>query len=255
MFERFTDSARRVVVLAQEEARMLGHRHVGSEHLLLGLLHEQGGIAARALQDAGIAVEAARDQIGELVGRGEKPLSGHIPFTPRAKKILELSLREALEQKARYIGTEHLLLALMRDTDGPGAQVVERLGGSLPALRQRVLEMVRDAAPESSAAGEWEGGPEAGLRRLLLPRGQGEFGHEPLVRPETIVEFRGRLTSFVRRLENIERQLGIAAAQNAPGGLSGLLMSVDRHLGNLERHFGLSGEVPGPADEPPAAAD
>ncbi len=147
MFERFTEQSRRVVVLAQEEARMLGHNHIGSEHLLLGLLHEQGTIAADVLASAGITVEAARSQVEELAGPGDKLRpSGHIPFTQRAKKILELSLREALEQRKTYIGTEHILLALMRDADGTGARVLERLGGSLPALRQQVLEASEEAA-------------------------------------------------------------------------------------------------------------
>ncbi|HET6190504.1 MAG TPA: Clp protease N-terminal domain-containing protein, partial [Trebonia sp.] len=112
MFERFTEQSRRVVVLAQEESRMLRHNHIGSEHLLLGMLHEQGGTATDVLASAGITIEAARSQVGELAGPGDKLPSGHIPFTQRAKKILELSLREALEQAKSYIGTEHILLAL-----------------------------------------------------------------------------------------------------------------------------------------------
>ena len=147
MFERFTEQSRRVVVLAQEEARMLGHNHIGSEHLLLGLLHEQGGTAADVLASAGITVEAARAQVEEIAVPRDKSPTGHIPFTQRAKKILELSLREALEQRKSYIGTEHILLALMRDSDGMGARVLERLGGSLPALRQQVIDKVAEAAP------------------------------------------------------------------------------------------------------------
>ena len=118
MFERFTDRARRVVVLAQEEARMLNHNYIGTEHILLGLIHEGEGVAAKALESLGISLEAVRQQVEEIIGQGQQAPSGHIPFTPRAKKVLELSLREALQLGHNYIGTEHILLGLIREGDG-----------------------------------------------------------------------------------------------------------------------------------------
>src|ERR1035438_636575 len=118
MFERFTDRARRVVVLAQEEARMLNHNYIGTEHLLLGLIHEGEGVAAKVLESMGISLEAVRQQVEEIVGRGKDAPSGHIPFTPRAKKVLELSLREAQILGHNYIGTEHILLGLIREGEG-----------------------------------------------------------------------------------------------------------------------------------------
>jgi ATP-dependent Clp protease ATP-binding subunit ClpA len=237
MFERFTEQSRRAVVLAQEESRMLGHNHIGSEHLLLGLLHEQSGMAADVLGSAGITVEAARSQVEELVGHGDKSPSGHIPFTQRAKKILELSLREALEQKKSYIGTEHILLALMRDADGMGARVVERLGGSLPALRQRVLEAVEAAAPDPAAEREAEHEMWAADWR----RAQA-YAREARVSPQTVGGFRQLLTPIDRRLANIERHLGIAADEADVPGFRGLLLSVDRHLANIERHLGIAAD-------------
>jgi ATP-dependent Clp protease ATP-binding subunit ClpA len=142
MFERFTDRARRVVVLAQEEARLLTHNYVGTEHLLLGLLHEGEGIAATALESLGISLEAARTQVDEIIGSGQRPSPGQLPFTPRAKKVLELSLREEKRLKHNYIGTEHLLLALVREGTGVGAQVLVRLGADLPRVREQVLALL-----------------------------------------------------------------------------------------------------------------
>ena len=121
MFERFTDRARRVVVLAQEEARLLNHDYIGTEHILLGLVHEEQGVAARALTELGISLEAVRDEVRQTIGQGDSPPTGHIPFTPRAKKVLELSLREALALGHNYIGTEHILLGLLREGQGVGA--------------------------------------------------------------------------------------------------------------------------------------
>jgi ATP-dependent Clp protease ATP-binding subunit ClpC len=236
MFERFTEQSRRVVVLAQEEARMLGHNHIGSEHLLLGLLHEQGTIAADVLASAGITVEAARSQVEELAGPGDKSLpSGHIPFTQRAKKILELSLREALEQRKTYIGTEHILLALMRDADGTGARVLERLGGSLPALREQVLEASEEAAagPATTTVIPAEEMWTADWRHA-----QG-FAREPRFPPPAAL-VRQVLTPIDRRLASIERHLGIAADEETAPGFRGLVMSVNQHLAAIERHLGIA---------------
>src|SRR5215470_324293 len=142
MFERFTDRARRVVVLAQEEARLLNHNYIGTEHLLLGLLRtDHGGVAARALESLGVTLDAAREQVREIIGEGQQAQQGHIPFTPRAKKVLELSLREARSLGDDHIGTEHLLLGLLAEADGVGAQIVARLGASPRAVRDKVMEL------------------------------------------------------------------------------------------------------------------
>ena len=138
MFERFTDRARRVVVLAQEEARMLNHNYIGTEHILLGLIHEGEGVAAKSLESLGISLEGVRSQVEEIIGQGQQAPSGHIPFTPRAKKVLELSLREALQLGHNYIGTEHILLGLIREGEGVAAQVLVKLGAELTRVRQQV---------------------------------------------------------------------------------------------------------------------
>ena len=152
MFERFTDRARRVVVLAQDEARMLNHNYIGTEHILLGLLHEGEGVAAKALESLGIAAKAleslgisldtVRQQVEEIIGQGQQAPSGHIPFTPRAKKVLELSLRESLQLGHNYIGTEHILLGLIREGDGVAAQVLVRLGADRNRVRQQVIQLL-----------------------------------------------------------------------------------------------------------------
>ena len=142
MFERFTDRARRVVVLAQEEARFLNHNHIGTEHILLGLVHENEGVAAQVLESLNIRLDAVRREVEGLVGRGESPPSEHIPFTPGAKKVLELSLREAIQLGHNYIGTEHILLGLLREGEGMGCQVLVKLGANLPTVRARVLQLV-----------------------------------------------------------------------------------------------------------------
>jgi len=142
MFERFTDRARRVVVLAQEEARHLNHNYIGTEHILLGLIHEGEGVAAQALETLDISLEAVRGEVTEIVGRGAEQPSGHIPFTPRAKKVLELSLREALGLGHNYIGTEHILLGLIREGQGVAAQVLVKLGASHDRVRQAVIQLL-----------------------------------------------------------------------------------------------------------------
>jgi ATP-dependent Clp protease ATP-binding subunit ClpC len=142
MFDRFTDRARRVVVLAQEEARLLNHNYIGTEHILLGLIHEGEGIAAKALESLDITLDSVRTQVQETIGQGQSAPSGHIPFTPRAKKVLELSLREALQLGHNYIGTEHILLGLIREGEGVAAQVLAKLGADLPKVRQTVIQLV-----------------------------------------------------------------------------------------------------------------
>jgi hypothetical protein len=157
MFERFTDRARRVVVLAQEEARLLNHNYIGTEHLLLGLIHEGQGVAARALESLDVSLEAVRARVEEIIGQGQSAPTGHIPFTPRVKKVLELSLREALQLGHNYIGTEHILLGLIREGEGVAAQVLAELGAGLDRVRQQVVQLLSGypggVPPEQPAAG------------------------------------------------------------------------------------------------------
>ncbi|MFJ6678267.1 ATP-dependent Clp protease ATP-binding subunit [Microbacterium sp. NPDC091382] len=159
MFERFTDRARRVVVLAQEEAKMLNHNYIGTEHILLGLIHEGEGVAAKALESLGISLDAVREQVQDIIGQGQQQPTGHIPFTPRAKKVLELSLREALQLGHNYIGTEHILLGLIREGEGVAAQVLVKLGADLNKVRQQVIQLLsgyqgKEPAGVSAGAGE-----------------------------------------------------------------------------------------------------
>ena len=189
MFERFTDRARRVVVLAQEEARMLNHNYIGTEHILLGLIHEGEGVAAKALESLGISLEAVRQQVEEIIGQGQQAPSGHIPFTPRAKKVLELSLREALQLGHNYIGTEHILLGLIREGEGVAAQVLVKLGADLNRVRQQVIQLlhgyqgkepaavrraVRGRAVDLTCPGPVRPQPDPGRAR-----GQARPGHRP----------------------------------------------------------------------------
>jgi len=196
MFERFTDRARRVVVLAQDEARLLNHNYIGTEHLLLGLLTEGHGIAARALEGLGVDLAEVRRRVEEIIGRGEHPQAGHIPFTPRAKKVLELSLREALDLGHDYIGTEHILLALAREGEGVAAQVLTALGAGEEQIRAKVIQTLTRAEPRP--------GPRSGEARF--------FGASPQLR-EVIT----RLRAIENRLAAIERQLGVPPVERTAG--------------------------------------
>ncbi|MEJ6511737.1 MAG: ATP-dependent Clp protease ATP-binding subunit [Acidimicrobiales bacterium] len=162
VFERFTDRARRVVVLAQEEARLLNHNYIGTEHILLGLIHEGEGVAAKALESLGISLEAVRSQVEEIIGQGGSSPSGHIPFTPRAKKVLELSLREALQLGHNYIGTEHILLGLIREGEGVAAQVLVKLGADLSRVRQQVIQLLSGYSGPGPQQGEKAGATSGG---------------------------------------------------------------------------------------------
>jgi Clp amino terminal domain, pathogenicity island component len=159
VFERFTDSARRVVVLAQEEARLLSHNYIGTEHLLLGLIREPESVAAQALRSLDVSLESARSQVEQMIGRGGEVQAGHIPFTPRAKKVLELSLREALALGHDYIGTEHILLGIIREARGVGAQVLANLGADLSRARQAVIDLLAgrtsDVLVAASGPAQW----------------------------------------------------------------------------------------------------
>jgi Clp amino terminal domain, pathogenicity island component len=196
MFERFTDRARRVVVLAQEEARHLNHSHIGTEHILLGLINEKEGVAAIALTELGISLEGVRTEVVEIVGRGDEAPAPHIPFTPRAKKVLELSLREAMALGHNYIGTEHILLGLIREGEGVGAQVLVKVGASLDQVRQQVVQILAGttAAAEQVAAGYPRVAQEAVTS--MVAGGPGAFQTEPaeLVRVVPLARevFRGR---------------------------------------------------------------
>lgn len=158
IFERFTDRARRVTVLAQEEARLLGHNYIGTEHILLGLIHEGEGVAAKALESLKVNLPQTRAMIEEIVGQGGQKPSGHIPFTPRAKKVLELSLREALQLGHNYIGTEHILLGLIREGEGVAAQVLVKLGADLSRVRQQVIAVLAGYAGATAIAHDYAEG-------------------------------------------------------------------------------------------------
>ena len=196
MFERFTNQSRRVVVLAQEEARMLDHNYIGTEHLLLGLLHEGRGSAARALEAMDVTLQAVRDQVIEIIGRGQAQRSGHIPFTPRAKKSLELSLREALQLGDGYIGTGHLLLGLIHQGDNVAVKILGSLGADLKDLRARVTEELR-------------GNPEEGQN---VPPAERE---RQQLKVYLRGEVKGLLDTIDDRLSAIERRLGITRPVSA----------------------------------------
>ncbi len=199
MFERFTDRARRVVVLAQEEARMLNHNYIGTEHILLGLIHEGEGVAAKALESLGISLEAVRQQVEEIIGQGQQAPSGHIPFTPRAKKVLELSLREALQLGHNYIGTEHILLGLIREGEGVAAQVLVKLGADLNRVRQQVIQLLSgyQGKEPQQAGGPAEGTPSTSLVLDQFGRNLTQAARE------------GKLDPVIGREKEIERVMQV----------------------------------------------
>ncbi len=185
MLERFTDQARRVVDLAQEEARRLNHGYIGTEHILLGLIHEGEGVAAKALELLGISLDAVREQVEEIIGQGQQVPSGPIPFTPRAKKVLELSLRESQKLGHNYIGTEHILLGLLREGHGVAAQVLEKLGANLDRVRHLVIQLVHGHLAKEPL---WTGA--VARERRLLPG------------------IPARLEAVEQRVATIEQQMG-----------------------------------------------
>jgi ATP-dependent Clp protease ATP-binding subunit ClpC len=197
MFERFTDRARRVVVLAQEEARMLNHNYIGTEHILLGLIHEGEGVAAKALESLGISLEAVRSQVEEIIGQGQAAPTGHIPFTPRAKKVLELSLREALQLGHNYIGTEHILLGLIREGEGVAAQVLQKLGADLNRVRQQVIQLL---SGYTGGKGEGQPGEQAPQGSMVLD----QFG-----RNLTQAARESKLDPVIGREKEIERVMQV----------------------------------------------
>jgi ATP-dependent Clp protease ATP-binding subunit ClpC len=197
MFERFTDRARRVVVLAQEEARMLNHNYIGTEHILLGLIHEGEGVAAKALESLGISLDAVRQQVEEIIGQGQQAPSGHIPFTPRAKKVLELSLREALQLGHNYIGTEHILLGLIREGEGVAAQVLVKLGADLNKVRQQVIQLLNGYQSKEPAGATAESAPSTSLVLDQFGRNLTQSARE------------GKLDPVIGREKEIERLMQV----------------------------------------------
>ena len=224
MFERFTDRARNVVVLAQEEARLLKHNYIGTEHILLGLVRESEGIAAQALQALGIGLEAVREQVQEIIGTGQHAPSGTIPFTPRAKKVLEFSLREAMQLGDSYIGTEHILLGLIREGEGVAAQVLIKLDGNLNKVRQQVIRMkaatpTTEEMPAAVAGPAESTGPAESARRVASAGRAESASQGGRINPAEsasltakLTEALSRLDSISDRLTGIERALGIGTA-------------------------------------------
>ncbi len=211
MFERFTDRARRVVVLAQEEARLLNHNYIGTEHILLGLIHEGEGVAAKALESLGISLEAVRQQVEEIIGQGGSSPSGHIPFTPRAKKVLELSLREALQLGHNYIGTEHILLGLIREGEGVAAQVLVKLGADLSRVRQQVIQLLSGYQGTGGPAGEKAGATSGSGSSSEQPTGSlvlDQFGRNltQLAREKKLDPVIGRAREMERVMQVLSRR-------------------------------------------------
>ena len=206
MFERFTDRARRVVVLAQEEAKMLNHNYIGTEHILLGLIHEGEGVAAKALESLNISLESVREQVQEIIGQGQQQPTGHIPFTPRAKKVLELSLREALQLGHNYIGTEHILLGLIREGEGVAAQVLVKLGADLNRVRQQVIQLLSgfQGKEQVSAGVKEDSGSAQGGSQVL-----DQFG-----RNLTQAAREGKLDPVIGREKEIERVMQILSRRS-----------------------------------------
>ena len=209
MFERFSDGARRAIVLAQDEARRLNHDYIGTEHILLGLLDDGESVAARALQTLGIIPETVREQVEEIIGRGKKVPSGNIPFTPRAKKVLELSLREAMHFHHDYIGPEHILLGLLREGEGVAVQALVRLGVDVKRARQQVVLLVAQEG-EAGSAPQGEGEAEEGARL-------------------------GRAEEGARRRTAVGREFWISEIQDALAKITDRLTAIERHLGMTGR--------------------
>jgi len=219
-FHRFTDRARRVVVLAQDEARRLDHNYVGTEHILLGLLAESGGVAAKSLQTLGISLQAVRQQVEQIIGRGQRKPSRHIPLTPRAKKVLELSLREALRLGHNYIGTEHILLGLIREGGGVAAQVLTRLGAEHDRVRAAILQLLAGhqsgrSEPAPPALPDYDEKITAARQQKDAALDAGDLDRAAALREEE----RRLLEEQARRLEEWSSGVDVAALAQEVGQL------------------------------------
>jgi ATP-dependent Clp protease ATP-binding subunit ClpA len=231
MFERFTDRARRVVVLAQEEARMLNHNYIGTEHILLGLIHEGEGVAAKALEALGVSLTEVRTLVEEIIGQGQAAPTGHIPFTPRAKKVLELSLRESLQLGHNYIGTEHILLGLVREGEGVAAQVLVKLGANLDRVRQQVLGVLGEEGVLETPPGKrfLERLTDPALAVLAIARDSArDLGHDAIEPADLLLalittddpQVKQLVASWGIDLEAVRQRIGELAAEEerAEGG-------------------------------------
>ena len=236
MFERFTDRARRVVVLAQEEARRLNHNYIGTEHILLGLIQEGEGHAAKALEELSINIDSVRSEVVEIIGEGQQSPSGHIPFTPRAKKVLELSLREALQLGHNYIGTEHILLGLIREGEGVAAQVLKKLGAELSQVRQTVIKLISSSGegkkPQSASTGGRERSGSGTGSAILdqfgrnLTRMAKEGKLDPVIGRSTEIERVMQILS--RRTKNNPMLIAAAPSRNSESLALGKRAAIDR---------------------------
>jgi ATP-dependent Clp protease ATP-binding subunit ClpC len=209
MFERFTDRARRVMDLAEEEARMLSHSYIGTEHLLLGLIHEGEGVAAQVLESLGISLQAVRQQVEEFIGQGQQAVPRCIPFTPRAKKVLELARREAFQLGHGYIGTEHILLGLIREGEGVAALVLAGLGADLNGVRQEVIRLLHGR--------QGKDGPSTGRGARQRPLGRRQHGLLP---------------EILGRVESIDSQLSAIGQRLDAGPETG---DLDQQIGQARR--------------------
>src|SRR5262245_17450597 len=248
MFERFTNNARHAVVLAQEEARRMQHNYIGTEHVLLGLLGEPGGLACRALTGLGLSLEAARNEVTAIVGTGAASVSGHIPFTPRAKKILELSLREALQLHHNYIGTEHILLGLIGEGEGVAAQILKQ-HADLTAIRVAVLDLLPAARAEATRARRWlRRPPAAGPDEAGVPAGQTVMNTTPAA--DITLSEAARLAGS-RPVGSHHLLLAALADPDtaAARALAALGVDLDQAKQTLR-----SVDITGTSDEPPEAA-
>ena len=250
MFERFTERARRVVVLAQEESRLLNHNYIGTEHLLLGLLHEGEGVAAKALEELGISLDAVRQRVEDMIGQGSSaPIEGHIPFTPRAKKVLELALREGLQLGHNYIGTEHILLGLVREGEGVAAQVLVQMGADLDRVRHATIQLLSGYGGKSP-----ESGGAYATEALRV---------EPLGRRLRLRVMGGRITISIDDPANAdlpELDLVVRNPDLMPDDsraiyqtVRNLVRQLDQRLADLEPHIAFDDPLPPPAAaaEPP----
>jgi ATP-dependent Clp protease ATP-binding subunit ClpC len=247
MFERFTDRARRVVVLAQEEARMLNHNYIGTEHILLGLIHEGEGVAGKALVSLGISLEAVRQQVEEIIGQGQQAPSGHIPFTPRAKKVLELSLREALQLSHNYIGTEHILLGLIREGEGVAAQVLVKLGADLNRVRQQVIQLLHGYQGREPASAGAEPEHEESLRRTAVA----QASMEARIAGSARMFSQGQLDSLMARLDDVGSRLDMVVERLA--AIEGHLAGGRRPAARAPRKAPASGPAARKPKPPPTA--